>query len=110
MPIFIYDSNENATVYILSVAEKVAIKYETLEDMFLWLYKKTEAKNLRDAISLGWMCEDMSKEDIHRLKLVKKLYSACIDGVIRPRINIFCLYEDIAELASEGMIDSISKE
>lgn len=105
MPVFIYDTNGDLTkIYVLAVGEKITIQYESLEDTFIWLYRKTEAKTLRDAISLGWMCEDMSKEDRDRMRLIKKLYSACIDGVIRPKINVFCLYEDIAELLSEKMI------
>jgi len=107
LSLYILDNSngkDDAIVYILTVGNRISIKYSNLEDLFVWLFKKTHAMTLRDAICLGWMDEQLSNEDKEKLKIVKKLYSACIDGVIKPKINIFCLYEDIAELMADEII------
>ncbi|MBE0427206.1 MAG: hypothetical protein IBX72_11265 [Nitrospirae bacterium] len=107
---FIYSENggknlDNIVVYVIQLFNsRIEIKHDSCEEMFMWLYKKTGSKSFRDALEIAWMSEDLLPEEKGRLKMLKRLYTCCIDGLIKPKVNIFCLYEDIAELMSAGLI------
>lgn len=109
---FIYsedDSNKHSdkvVVYVIQLFNsKVEIKHDSCEEMFKWLYKKSGSKSFRDALEIAWMNENLQHGEMEKLKMLKKLYTCCIDGLIKPKVNIFCLYEDIAELIEAEIIE-----
>ncbi len=107
---FIYSEDNNkldkVVVYVIQLFNnKVEIKHDSCEEMFKWLYKKSGAKSFRDALEIAWMSDNLQPDEKESLKMLKKLYTCCIDGLIKPKVNIFCLYEDIVELMQAGVIE-----
>jgi hypothetical protein len=109
---FIYSEDGDShsskvVVYVIQLFNStVEIKHDSCEEMFRWLYTKSGANSFRDALEIAWMSEDLLPEEKERLKMLKKLYTCCIDGLIKPKVNIFCLYEDIAELMESRLIEA----
>lgn len=111
MTVMLFDENSAAgddgiRVYVLSVFHQpVSIRHDSMEELFTWLHKKTNASCFRDAMVIIYNLDDMTEEDMERAKLAKRLYMCCCDGRIKPNVNVFNLYEDIACLRKWDLIE-----
>lgn len=77
---------------------RILVSHEAIEGLLAWLFVRTGCGNLREAIEIAWMNEEIGGEDIERLKKLKKLFVSGIEGRIRAKINLTCLYEDVAAM------------
>lgn len=109
MTFVLYEDDEKAQkdvkVYMVTMFQStVTIRHDSLEQLFIWLYQKTKAKCYRDAVILIFNVDDLTVQDRERAKLLKKLFTCCVDGLIKPKIDVFSLFEDIASLCEAGII------
>jgi hypothetical protein len=96
---------DSIRVYVLSVFHQaVSIRHDSMEELFIWLHKKTNASCFRDAMVIIFNLDNMTDDDMERAKLAKKLYMCCCDGRIKPKVNVFNLYEDIAALRQGDLL------